>query len=278
MNGSLLFKGEMVRGIRNAQRGVWPAAAIDGERPFKWQTRRVMGLQPPQDNINTIIVGDYHPIVVDKWGDCQPGPEIFGAYDDAGEWGIKCPYGKPGDVAWVRETWAVRDYGVTNPGNVKSVGVSYRADGDDGDWNLIEVDDEWYRKIRQNPRFDEWRPSIHMPRWASRDDLLIQWIRAERVRDISQADAQAEGVAAWTDMFGDRVYRSEFSLLWDRINGEPKQRKTNPYTGEKELCYVSYPWADERGEERHRGLVHYVIGNPWVWVIAFMRLLRGSGE
>lgn len=236
-NPSLLFKGQMIQALRNAQPGVWPAVAIDEKRPYKWQTRRVMAKQPLEDTA--------------------------------------CPYGRAGDVAWVRETWTVRDYGVTNPGNIKSISVSYRASCDeaaDSDWHLVEVDDEWYRKIRQNPRFDEWRPSIYMPRWASRDDLLIKWIRVERLRDISEADAKAEGVAAWTDMFGYTAYRAEFSLLWDGINGKPKKRKSNPYTGRKEQCYVSYPWADEQGIEKYRGLVHYVIGNPWLWAIAFMRM------
>lgn len=100
-----------------------------------------------------------------------------------------CPYGQPGDRLWVRETFCER-----------SGDLLYRADG----------------KFEQ-PRYcvafegeDRWRPSIHMPRWASRLDLPVVSTRVERLRAISEADARAEGVTSV----------AEYAVFWDSINGK----------------------------------------------------------
>lgn len=106
---------------------------------------------------------------------------------------IPCPYGVPGDRLWVRETW--RGEG---PGSVK-----YRADGDD------------VGSLK-------WRPSIFMPRWASRIDLEVTEVRVQRVQEITREDAIAEGVTTH-DVFG-------FMRLWDSING-------------KRAPWASYPWV-----------------------------------
>lgn len=120
-----------------------------------------------------------------------------------------CPYGAPGDHLWVRETWD----GVRLTGG--SSLVSYRADGD------TPVHDD-----------GKWRPSIHMPRWASRITLEVTGVRVERVQDISESDALAEGVYA-TEVYGEEEskatitsmpprldYRSPFKSLWDSINAK----------------------------------------------------------
>ena len=120
-----------------------------------------------------------------------------------------CPYGKVGDRLWVRESWL-------------RIGASA---------------DVWYKA---DDVFLEgstpWRPSIHMPRWASRITLEIIGIRVEELRAISEEDAKREGVVAWHDTSNGTVYKPEFRALWDSIN-------------------------DKRG---------YGWGmNPWVWVIEF---------
>jgi len=160
-----------------------------------------------------------------------------------------CPYGQPGDRLWVRETW-----GLARPLR-DSEGV---------------VDDEleWSGSIpKADPRgkrlMDDWcvgyaadgcegrmRPSIHMPRWASRLTLEVTGVRVERLQDISEEDALAEGVGALSyggaeDIWlGDgedtRDPRVAFRWLWDSING-----------GRPWRC-----WDD----------------NPWVWVVEFRRV------
>ena len=92
----ILFKTEMVRAI------------LDGR---KTQTRRILKPQPDLgmsefERYSHIEVGFYNPVVIDKYGNEQPGDEIFGAYTDDGEWGWKCSYGQVGDRLWVKETYS----------------------------------------------------------------------------------------------------------------------------------------------------------------------------
>jgi len=134
-----------------------------------------------------------------------------------------CPCGVPGDRLWVRETWADADsmyQGHTN--DVPSV-VAYRADK-----NAIQFD---AKKPSPVPSWDlkrwdfdalTWRPSIHMPRWASRITLEVTSVRVERLQDITEEDARAEGVE-------DRYYRTAFAELWDGINGDRVAWESNPW-------------------------------------------------
>ncbi len=117
-----------------------------------------------------------------------------------------CPYGQRGDQLWVRETWAVEE------------SLNKDAPSKFSKWpTWFMADDSYYCNSRQFG-FDRgsskgrWRPSIHMPRWASRIQLEITELRAERVQDISNEDAVAEGIRApfgEADAFGD---------LWNAIN------------------------------------------------------------
>src|SRR5687767_12087149 len=79
--------------------GPMARAILEGRKTV---TRRVVKPQPP-DGVGRIYVGRYEPAIVDRHGELQPGPGIFGAYDEDGEWGARCPYGEPGDRLWVRE-------------------------------------------------------------------------------------------------------------------------------------------------------------------------------
>jgi hypothetical protein len=90
--------------------------------------------------------------------------------------GVRCPYyGAPGDRLWVRETWqAAGAFAHLGTGRVQ-----YRADYPDG----------------KNPHGLAWKPSIHMPRWASRITLEVTGVRVERLREITDADLIAEGVS-----------------------------------------------------------------------------------
>lgn len=187
---------------------------------------------------------------------------------------IHCPYGVPGDRLWVRETWvpllavspasdAPNEWGdrpfkrteeptfwTDDNGRTRwhysGTDIVWRADGEvefcDGDG----FSEESHSANRDDlPR---WRPSIHMPRWASRLTLEVTGVRVQRLNSISAEDATAEGVkpsdavAVFRD--GVRVPEMEstpigaFACLWDSLNAK------------------SAPWGS----------------NPWVWVIEFRRI------
>ena len=116
----------------------------------------------------------------------------------------KCKYGKIGDKLWVRETWS---YEPPDELWVKDIDhLIYRAD-----YN--------HPKELNHDEYPTWKPSIHMPRWASRILLEITDIRVERLNDITVSDAIAEGY--------DGSYQSPvdpsikwYADLWEQINGE----------------------------------------------------------
>jgi hypothetical protein len=165
---------------------------------WKIQTRRIV------NNMPTEVPGGY-----------------FDAYNKENWWNwwtkdhrpalpqINCPYGNLGDRLWVRETWAPA---------FEPYEFIYRADNVDP--------------------IDRWRPSIHMPRWASRITLEVESVRVERLNDCSAEDALAEGVSdrdpdtgAWQNP------KEQYADLWESING---------------------PGSWE--------------ANPWVWVVTFRRI------
>lgn len=127
---------------------------------------------------------------------------------------IECPYGASGDLLWVRETfcddWQDRQ------------AIEYRADGG-LDADMIDAG-------------CKWRPSIFMPRAASRLTLRITDVRVQRLQDISEVDARAEGappshpsIDAVSREFGYADFpRSWYAQLWDSING-PGRWEANPW-------------------------------------------------
>lgn len=129
-----------------------------------------------------------------------------------------CPYGAPGDRLWVREAWRL---------SVAGGFVYYRADREH---------EECTAELAKRDPSLAWRPSIHMPRWASRLTLEVVSIRVERLQDISEADAIAEGVAVPMTCDVEHTARNAFRSLWERINGPGS-------------------WD----------------ANPWVWVVEFRR-------
>jgi hypothetical protein len=108
----------------------------------------------------------------------------------------ECPYGYPGDTLWVRETWAIRKLQA-------GCWIEYKADSSNA--RVTHADAE-----RLALPADTWRPSIFMPRWACRLEVQIVGIRVERLQDISEADAQAEGVASV----------AAYAALWDSLNAK----------------------------------------------------------
>lgn len=268
----ILFNGEMVKAI------------LEGR---KTQTRRVIKLQP-------LMAGDKYiwqePLKKDDEFKLMGEPidyDFYGAlFTRYAPWGpkygfwFKSPYGCPGDRLWVRETWA----------SLMCGDMVYRATAGE-----------------QEAAVERWKPSIFMPRWAARILLEIINIRAERVQEITAEDALLEGINLavpsgcnilappegwlhwskekqdeWVEGQARATYFARcadaqdhvdaFKTLWDSINAKPKAAKKNPYTGVKEVCFVSYPWEDMREIEKYRGKIHYIVGNPWVWADTFKRI------
>ncbi|HDL8284742.1 TPA: hypothetical protein PXQ99_001514 [Yersinia enterocolitica] len=202
----ILFNSEMVNAILSGR---------------KTQTRRIMKVQPSEHFHPQTIHGSmdftahwYTPGVIDKDGYLQPArKDVFGVADE--DEGYTCPLGAVGDQLWVRETWARYNIDQT------SHDMAYRATAP-ADW----------------PKDGLWRPSIHMPRWASRINLLITSVRVERLNTISTGDAMAEGYPAEREATGGSLDAwLWFRELWDGI----------------------YP--DNTFEV-----------NPWCWVIEFERM------
>lgn len=219
----ILFSGPMVRAI------------LDGR---KTQTRRVVKPQPVQ-------MDDRHYMT-------HPGSMIYGKSALLNKLSRKCPYGQPGDQLWVRETWLYDDYMHSEtagkpdlPGGLYSHRIVYRATQPEYPVETIGS--------------QKWRPSIHMPRWASRINLEIIDVRIERLQDISIKDALAEGITgvtkdnevvkycvldkgdrssiAWVDM--PRSPIQAYKRLWDSINAAR-----------------GYSWDS----------------NPFIWVIKYERI------
>ncbi len=132
------------------------------------------------------------------WAHAEPGSAV-----------MRCPYGVRGDRLYVRETWsAPHAYDHLPPRLIpKDARIHYAATEDRG--GLL------------------WRPSIHMPRWASRITLEVTGVRVERLQDISEADALAEGVSAILYEMRRATPRCDFQALWQSING-PDSWAANP--------------------------------------------------
>jgi len=129
---------------------------------------------------------------------------------------FKCPYGKVGDLLWVRETWQRHC-----DGDDSFIEWLYKADDRDlSDWVCIETGKVGIK----------WKPSIFMPRAASRITLEITNIRVERLQGISEDDAEKEGVENEFRVYkpeysmlghsGGSTYRAGFQTLWNKINGK----------------------------------------------------------
>ena len=199
-------------------------AILRGE---KTQTRRIIKVPgiPNEQIIKMVQFRDRDGKPTGEWGVCT--------HDRVISKHIRCPYGAPGDRLWVREALLVT-----------SMGFDYAADGaeclDLADANEDQID-LWDRRCHEEgPDLHPTKiPSIHMPRWASRILLEVTDVRVERLQDISEADARAEG-APWAPSVITGNHPKpivSFERLWESIHGPDS-------------------WAE----------------NPWLWVIEFRRI------
>jgi hypothetical protein len=196
----ILFSGSMVKAI------------LDGT---KTQTRRLVKHQP--------ITGDVHKTKDDGVWSVQSERNVTSYFG--------CPYGKPGDRLWVKETFAPSfEPGPRNPNH--KPGFTYRAD-----WAL-EDDGE--------SRDFAWKPSIFCSRKASRINLEIVSVRVERLQEISEHDAQAEGchlecMTPTGDDNGSAIHGpGGYIALWESING-PGSWEANPWVLAIEFKRVEEP-------------------------------------
>lgn len=132
-----------------------------------------------------------------------------------------CPYGVPGDRLWVRETWACLD-AKARPG----CRLAYRADTIDGERVRVDA---------------PWKPSIHLPRWASRITLEVVKVSVERLHAITEEEAVREGVdavsVAEVPRNGTLSRRDDFAQIWEKINGRGSWAK-NPWVWRVEFKVV----------------------------------------
>jgi len=138
---------------------------------------------------------------------------------------ISCPYGEIGDILWVRETFT---YGseMDENGEFNNNRYWYRADEDWKQLEWVRNRDEDNEMVCAEPK---WKPSIFMPRIASRITLQITNIKVERLQDISEADAVKEGIdLSKTSGDWEHTPVQEFEKVWTKINGEESWNK-NPF-------------------------------------------------
>lgn len=222
-------------------------ALLEGK---KSQTRRVLKPQPAHLQVYDWKGKRLHDSEYRHW--CWNGNVGADSWDDITvQLGPFLPYA-PGQLLWVRETWAEHHpagiqegrysikgrAGIPGPPGVE-YRVIYRADGDP--LRVWHCEGYPYRTVK-GPR-DEidakhpevcsempgWTPSIHMPRWASRLTLEVTEVRVQRVQDISEADAEAEGVRGnASGPWGCEGLVEDFADLWNSIHG-PDAWDRNPW-------------------------------------------------
>jgi hypothetical protein len=224
---AILFTGPMIRAILDDR---------------KTQTRRVVKLselgggeywtefwQPDYPQDYKIESGTWlGNSIIDTFDGRQTNEHVIG----------KCPYGAVGDRLWVKETFKM----ITARGDSKAVVITK----EDYSYHAVTMTEKFIDKY---PMSDEkWRPSIFMPRWASRITLEVTGVKVERLQDITEEDAIAEGVftnaqaieklglPADTRLNGSAV--DKYRIVWESINNK------------------TYPW----------------VNNPWVWCISFRKV------
>lgn len=227
----ILFSGPMVRAILQNK---------------KTQARRIVKPKPPDEAHPFSIICSSDEKDQGKWKFTKNKDHLSGTVLGP----IACPYGKPGDRLWVKESFAIVPRAVL----CWSTGVHHSLHPDNNRDAAI------YREGWERSASDfGWRSSTHMPRWASRITLEITRIRVEKLQAINKADAIAEGI--------------------ERVGGESSCHPWRNYllkhhahpTGHCSSPLQSYMtlWEKING-------VGSWDANPWVWVVEFQRIKEVS--
>lgn len=217
----ILFSGPMVRAI------------LDG---IKTQTRRAVKGLDPENLTETMSASQWQRVNREK-------PISFGTV-------YFCPYGQVGDRLWVRETW--RGWvNIAPPGRHESAVAHYVPDQE----FCMGID--YAASLGKDSDSEPWRPSIHMPRWASRILLEITAVRVERLHDISEQDARQEGISTVP------FRPCDGWPICDGYMAGPDDGKTSLQTTAVKAFQML--WETINGTDNWEA-------NPWVWVIEFKRI------
>ena len=206
----IIFSTNGVKALLNTKPGTWPAEPINSSRPCKSQTRQVLKPRYRHKNGETgfeVSTGVKH------------GGRYVHIIDEHGS--ITRDYRPPyniGDKLWVRESHVFTNHG--NP--------VYKADFRDNRG-------DYWASVASDPKGVKWRSPYHLHKEHARLFLEVREVSVERLLDITEADAKAEGAVA----FNEQVLRAKgyFEDLWNAINGKGA-------------------WES----------------NPWVWVYGLMRV------
>lgn len=210
----ILFSAPMVRAIRDGRKTVTRRVVKAPAKNMQAAGMEVIKCRPPGD-----------PWYKDHVWSMRGSAGVWGDYTH--EQFIRlCPYGVPGDRLWVKETWyndADPDARPRDMAEDRSH-LYYRADGE-----CCDQIPECQCGDLGKPK---WRPSIFMRRWASRITLRVTDVRVERLHDITEEDARAEGVTPAPFCKAGRPAGNEhveaFEALWREING-PESWDANPW-------------------------------------------------
>lgn len=245
----ILFKPELV------------AAILDGR---KSQTRRLIKPQPLEGKAVKRVR--------------TPSGAIHWMVEKKHRYGCSVlvhPIAQPGDLLWVRETW--KYYGWTEDGEPW---IEYKADGEKCihtptlDWQ-DRVQDVWADlssgEATEDGRFADqrWRPSIHMPKWSCRLVLEVTEVREERLQEISEEDAEAEGVREFRDL----LLSPRGADAWAKyaVRAAEAQGRPRPRTADSVGAFA-YLW------DRINGKKSPWSANPWVFVYTFKIAKRADGR
>ncbi|HBQ2700380.1 TPA: hypothetical protein MEI52_002815 [Klebsiella pneumoniae] len=226
----MIFNAEMVRAILDGRK-------TQTRRPIKWKQTRFTEIGEREDGR--------------KW----PWSEDA---EHACDFWHPCPFGSVGDRIWVREAYrfpaSLDDVSPTGVGEM-AVATGYRKPWAPTFYEFTGTFSDGWKGFETPPKVSDagkLRPSIHMPRWASRILLEITDVRVERLAAISEEDARAEGI-----------------IDGGCLNcGEPEPCGcANPEPDATDA--FAYMWQSIYGQENWNA-------NPWVWVIEFKRVEGGA--
>lgn len=213
----IIFSGDSVRAI------------LDGH---KTQTRRVV---KQLQNSKCFTYWNYKEVIKPELGGLWIDDNCVGGRVEDGRH-VNCPYGKPGDRLWVKESAALQSYY-----NIEMVTLAYRSHHFPSLVPGRHAIASFEKRITEIPyRLGKYTSALFMPRWASRITLEITNVWIERLQDITDDDAVAEGVMGDEGPYDQQSPVMCFETAWNKINGK------------------KYPWGS----------------NPFVWVIEFKQIER----